>query len=201
MSQLQSLKVAAEQAVVKITKANEDLNKTLSALGAGATAQQDLINQIAQKEADLGQLEVQFNEKQRAAEVKFDLDLKARQAQIVTEVLASQGKTVIDTEVLNKLRTDYQTLTTNYRVELEKEVNEVKRSAEAGKAAAIRTKELELQVASAEQKAQITSLNEKNTLLAQQVDDYKVQIAEDREARVQEAQARGNAVVNVSSGK
>ena len=201
MSQLQSLKVAAEQAVVKITKANEDLNKTLAALGAGASAQQELINQIAQREADLNQLNVQFNEKQRAAEVKFDLDLKARQAQIVTEVLASQGKTVIDTEALNKLRTDYQALTANYRTELDKEVTEVKRAAAASTAAQIRTKELELQASSAAQAAQITSLTEKNTLLQQQVADYKAQIAEDREARVQEAQARGNAVVNVQSGK
>lgn len=201
MSQLQSLKVAAEQAVVKITKANEDLNKTLAALGAGASAQQELINQIAQREADLNQLNVQFNEKQRAAEVKFDLDLKARQAQIVTEVLASQGKTVIDTEALNKLRTDYQALTANYRTELDKEVTEVKRAAAASTAAQIRTKELELQASSASQAAQITSLTEKNTLLQQQVADYKAQIAEDREARVQEAQARGNAVVNVQSGK
>lgn len=201
MSQLKSLEVSAQQAVTKLVKVNDELAKTLALIASSAQSQGELVNQIAQKEAELQQLEVQFAEKQRAFEVKFDLDIRANQLKVVTDVLKEQGKTVLDSAALEKLRSDYVNLSNNYRAELDKAIAEAKQSAEASKAAAINVAKLQAAAENAATVAQVTSLQERNTLLQAQVDDLQEQIREERLARVEEAKARGNAVVNVQSGK
>jgi len=146
-------------------------------------------------------LDTQFAEEKRSRTVAFDLDLKQDAFSKVSEVLAGQSKSAIDTTELTNLRTSLQTLTDKFDDALEEEVGKVKQQAEAQKSAALRQKDLELAAASAEVKAQINSLVEKNALLTKQVEDYKAQISADRDARIKEAQARGNPVVTVASGK
>lgn len=191
----------ASQANAKLTKTIEDLRKVIDGLAGGATAQNELIEQIAQKETELNSLENQYKEESRRRQVEFDLDLKANELAKVTEVLAKQGRVSIPVAELQKLQDDYTKLSNNFKSELEAQVATVKQQVEASKAAALKQKDLELAAASAAEKAQISSLNDKVALLAKQVEDYKAQITSDREARVQEAQARGVAMVNVTSGK
>lgn len=191
----------AQQANSKLTKTIEELSKTVATLTSGATAQAELIEAIATKEAELSALEQTFAEAKRQRQVDFELDLRADQLSKIAEVLSNQGRVAISTTELNELRTQLNTLTGNFNDKLASEVAAVKQAAEASKAAAIRQKELELAATNAEIKAQVTSLNERNALLQKQIDDYKVQIQQDREARVKEAQARGNPVVTVAGGK
>ena len=193
--------VKAQQANTKLTTTVDELTKIASILTGGAAGLTDLTNQIAQRQADLQQLETTYLEAARSKQVEFELTLKANQLNTVNGVLTSQGKTSIDVSELNKLRTDYQQLSTNFQDELNKQIGVVRGQAEASKAAAIKQRELELQATGAEVKAQISSLTEKNALLAAQVADYKTQITADREAQIKMAQARGNPVVTVASGK
>ena len=193
--------IKAQQANTKLSKTVDELSKLAAALTGGVTAQVELTNQIAQKQAELQQLETQFQEEQRRRTVEFDLALRESQLRKVTEVLTTQGKTAIDVAELNKLRSDYTALSSNFQAELDKQTSVIRQQAEASKAAAIKTMELTLAATGAEIKAQINSLTSSNQLLQAQVNDYKQQITQDREARIKEAQARGNPVVTVASGK
>ena len=193
--------IKAQQANTKLSKTIEELNKTVSTLTAGAVAQSELIEAIATKEAELSALEVQFAEAKRQRQVDFELDLRADQLSKVAEVLTQQGKVAIGSTELTELRSQLATLSGNFNDKLATEVAAVKQAAQAGQAAAIRQKELELAATNAEIKAQVGSLTEKNVLLSKQIEDYKLQIAQDRDARIKEAQARGNPVVTVASGK
>ncbi len=159
----------AQQANTKLSKTIEELNKTVVTLTAGAVAQSELIEAIATKEAELSALEVNFAEAKRQRQVDFELDLRADQLSKVAEVLNGQGKVAIGAIELAELRSQLNTLTGNFNDKLATEVAAVKQSAEASKAAAIRQKELELAATNAATNAQVTSLTEKNVLLAKQI--------------------------------
>lgn len=195
---LQSLIVTAQQANVGLGKQAETLAKLLQTLESVVAVRDELINEIAVRQAERAALEVEFAEQKRAAEVRFALDLQANQLTKVQEVLASNGRTAIEVEVLNKLRADFQNLSDKFADTVEAEVSKVRAQERTSAAVQINTAKLELAAATANEKAQINSLNEKNLLLAQQVKSLENQIAADRSARVEEAKARGNAVVNVT---
>lgn len=200
-SPLSAQTLVAQQATIKLNKTISDLNTTISNLATGATAAAELTDTIAQKEAELSALEVQFSEAKRQRQVEFDLALKEDQLSQIANVLSGQNKVVVSTEEFNKLKSDYATLQSQFNESLSKEVQAAKQAAEASKAIALRQKELEIAATNAVDKAAINSLSEKNTLLTKQVTDLQAMIAADRDARVKESVARGNPVVTVQSGK
>ncbi len=140
-------------------------------------------------------------ETKRAKEVELEIALKQNALAKVSEVLQAQGRVAVPADELLKLKTDYDKLRSEFDARVASEVGREKGIAENRLKTALTQKDLELTASSAEVKAQVNSLNEKNQLLSKQVADLQGQINAERAARVEEAKARGNAVVNVQSGK
>ena len=95
----------------------------------------------------------------------------------------------------------FNSLKTEFSKKLEEEGNKIRQVEIAKSQAAIKQAQLELQVKEAANTASITALTEKNSLLSQQVTDYKAQLDAEREARIAEAKARGTPMVTVNSSK
>jgi len=185
----------------KLLKVADDVTKIVEALKHTTNIHDDLSQAIAEKEVQLNQLETQYKEEARRRQVEMDLDFKEREAQKVAQVLAAQGKQAANTVKFNTLVAEFNTLKTEFKQKLEEEASKIRQS-EAGKsAAAIKQAQLELQVKEATNAAALTSLNDKNSLLQNQVNQLIDQVNAERDARIQEAKARGAAMVTVNSSK
>ncbi|HXB11838.1 MAG TPA: hypothetical protein VNZ45_07625 [Bacteroidia bacterium] len=191
----------SNQNTVKLLKVVDDVTKVVAALKHSTDEHDDLVNKIAVKEQELGALEVRFQEEERRRQVELELSFKERELTKAAEVIAKQGKIAVPQTEFTTLQTEFNTLKSDFSKKLEDEVNKVKAQEAARTGAAIKQKELELQVKEAGNNASINALTEKLTLLSTQVTDYKQQLHEERDARVKESQARGTPMVTVNSGK
>lgn len=200
-SVLKSTILAVEGVVAKLTKARVELAAAVDAARILDAAPEAVLARVAQLEVELEELQVKHAEVKRQAEVQLQIDLKEAELQTVTAVLVDQGKTAINSDELLKLRTELQTLQAELKNQIAAEVGKAQGIARSQLEAALREKDLKTAAESAEQKAQINSLTEKNTLLAKQVVALEGIISAERQARVEEAKARGTAMVTVNSGK
>ena len=185
----------------KLLKVADDVTKIVEALKHTTNIHDDLSQAIAEKEVQLNQLETQFKEEARRRQVEMDLDFKEREAQKVAQVLAAQGKQAANTVEFNTLVAEFNALKSEFKQKLEEEAGKIRQSEAAKSAAAIKQAQLELQVKEATNAAALTSLNDKNSLLQAQVNQLIDQVNAERDARIQEAKARGAAMVTVNSSK
>jgi len=193
--------VLINQTALKLTKAAQDLAKVVESIGTLSSTQEEVMNQIAVRETELKSLEQKFAEENRRRQVEFTISLKDNQLATVTQVLKDQNKIPVDQAVFTKLQTDFTKLQTEFENAVKAEVAKATAIVASKYENASNQKDLELKAKEAETRAQITSMTDKCNLLLTQVNDYKTQIMEEREARIKEAQARGNPVVTVQSGK
>lgn len=198
---LQSTLHVTTQSTTKLAKTVSDLNNVVASLAALAANQDKVLSAIAEKEAELTELDVKLNETKRQKEVELNLALKENALNKVNEVLQAQGRTSIPLEELTRLKADYAALSKEFDTKLNAEMGKVNGMATAKIATALKEKDLEQAAKSAQTEAKLTSLQDQLAAATNQINDYKAQIAADREARIKEAQARGNPVVTVASGK
>lgn len=191
----------ANQNTTKLVKAADDLTKVIESMKHTVTLHDDLTQTIAEREAALEGLETKFQEEARRRQVDLELDFKERAASKVNEILSSQGKIAVVQSEYNTMTQAFEALRNDFSAKLAAEAAVIRGQETARTAAAIKTAQLELQVKEAANTAAITSLQERNTLLNEQVNDYKNQLSAERTARVEEARARGNPVVTVQGSK
>jgi hypothetical protein len=192
-------KKIANQANDKLTKLLVELGKVTDGLKTTADAHVDLTYKIEEKEAALAALDTNLQEEERRRTAELEIKLKENEAKTIQQILNTQGKSMIATSELTELQADLQDYQANFENKVAEAVNKVKQEETARANAIVRQKELELQVKEAANSAAITSLTDKNQLLATQVSDYKTQLEAERAARVEEAKARGAAMVTVNS--
>lgn len=185
----------------KLIKVADEITKIVDALKHTTGIHEDLTQDIAEKEQALNQLDTKFQEESRRRQVELELDFKEREASKVDQILKAQGKQAVNAGEYTVLVDSFTALKTEFSKRLEEEAGKIRGMESAKTASAIKQAQLELQVKEAANTAAITSLTEKNTLLAEQVKDYKGQLDAEREARVQEARARGTAMVTVNGTK
>lgn len=185
----------------KLIKVADEITKIVDALKHTTGIHEDLTQDIAEKEQALNQLDTKFQEESRRRQVELELDFKEREASKVDQILKAQGKQAVNAGEYTVLVDSFNSLKTEFSKRLEEEAGKIRGMESAKTASAIKQAQLELQVKEAANTAAITSLTEKNSLLAEQVKDYKGQLDAEREARVQEARARGTAMVTVNGTK
>lgn len=185
----------------KLIKVADEITKIVDALKHTTGIHEDLTQDIAEKEQALNQLDTKFQEESRRRQVELELDFKEREASKVDQILKAQGKQAVNAGEYTVLVDSFTALKTEFSKRLEEEAGKIRGMESAKTASAIKQAQLELQVKEAANTAAITSLTEKNSLLAEQVKDYKGQLDAEREARVQEARARGTAMVTVNGTK
>jgi len=198
---LQSTLHTTNQATAKLTKTVSDINAILNSLATAANDHTQILSTIAAKEAELSELDIKLNETKRQKEVELEIDLKQNALAKINEVLQSQGQTSIPIEELSKLKNDYAALVKDFDTRLNAEIGKANAIANSKTAAALREKDLEQAAKAAQTEARLSSLQEQLAAATRQIEDYKQQIVADRDARIKEAQARGNPVVTVASSK
>ena len=124
---------------------------------------------------------------------------KENEISLVNEVLNSQNKVSIDSSELSSLRKELDTIKANYSDDVKSETGKAVGIISSRHESDLRQKELEFEAASATMKAELSTSKDKIGAYETQINDYKTQITADREARVQEAQARGGQSITVQS--
>lgn len=198
---LQSTLHTTTQATTKLNKTVSDLSKIMEGLAELSKGQDKVLSAIAEKEAKLTELEVKLRETRRQKEVELEIALRENALAKVDEVLLVQGRVSIPAEELSKLRTDYSNLAKDFDTKMNAEVGKANAIASSKTVTALKEKDLEQAAKAAQTEARLTSLQDQLSASTRQIEDYKAQIAADREARIKEAQARGNPVVTVASSK
>ena len=133
---LQSTLHVTGQATGKLTKVTSDLNNIVTSLVALADGQAQILATIAEKEAELAELDTKLSETRRQKEVELQIALKENSLAKVNEVLLAQGRTSIPTEELTKLRNDYSDLVKDFDTKLGAEVAKTKAIATSATTAA-----------------------------------------------------------------
>lgn len=199
---VENLNTIATTNASKVTKASLALQKVANDLVAASESYEDLVVKTELKKLELDKIESQFVEKQRAAEVDLEISVKENAFAIINKVLTDQKKIAIDGTELHNLRTELDTLKNefekNVRAEVGKAVGMEKNRADH----ALKEKELEYQAKEAQNIATISSQGERLDMFQDQIEKYEKQIQEERNARVEEAKARGTGTpVSVTTGK
>jgi chromosome segregation ATPase len=188
----------AEASAVKLTKATTALSKVVEELMSTNDQYESLVQDIQLKQAEMESLETEFSEKER--EMTADLKLRAKENEIslVNEVLQGQNKVAIDSTELANIRRELETTKANYASDLKSETAKAVAIISTRHEGELKQQELQFEAASATIKAELSTAKDKISAYEKQIEDYKAQITADREARVQEAQARGGQNIVVS---
>lgn len=153
------------------------------------------------KTAELDKLTTEYAEKERQALLDLDMSVKENKKQVVDTVLAESGQIAVDSSDYHALQASNQ----GYKLDFDKQVK-----AEMAKLTAVLTSDFKGKEDLAQAKFEATTAWLKADLesAVKQADFYKgqitfleTQLTADRAARVEEAKARGNAVVNVTTAK
>jgi uncharacterized protein YerC len=189
----------AQASTVKINKATDALAKIVSELQGTNDSYEEIVTNIELKEAELQRLGQEFSEKER--EMEADLKLKAKESasSLVNEILKSESKVSIDSTELTTLRKELETIKANFDKNVRAESEKAIAIVSARHAGELKAKDLEFAAASATMKAELSTASDQIASYTNQINDYKAQINADREARVQEAQARGGQSITVQS--
>jgi len=189
----------AQASTVKINKATDGLAKIVAELQSTNDSYEEIVTNIELKEAELERLGQEYSEKER--EMQADLKLKAKESasDLVNSILKSENKVSIDSEELSSLRNELETMKSNFDKSVKSESEKAIAIITARHSGELRAKDLEFAASSATMKAELSTANDKIASYTTQINDYKAQITADREARVQEAQARGGQSITVQS--
>jgi hypothetical protein len=159
---------------------------------------EEMALKIANKEDEIKALDVQFGERKRQLQVQLELDVKADRMAVVNSVLDEEEKVAVKREDFTNLQNEVVTL----KKDMDNKVN-----AEVGKTKAIMERNFEnekkLMEASynakeAENKSQITVLQQQKQFLEAQNKELLDQLNKEREAGIKRAQA--GAIGNINLG-
>jgi len=189
----------AQASTVKINKATDALAKIVAELQGTNDSYEEIVTNIELKEAELQRLGQEFSEKER--EMEADLKLKAKESasNLVSEILRAESKVSIGSSELTALKTELETIKSNFDKNVKSESEKLVAIITARHSGELKAKDLEFAAASATMKAELSTATDKIASYTNQINDYKAQITADREARVQEAQARGGQSITVQS--
>lgn len=159
----------------------------------------DLTQKIAIKQVELSDLEVKFEEEHRRGRADLEIALKEDEARTVEGILERDKKVAVYKVDYDKTIADYNKLKTDYSSDVAKE------------SAKVRTEEQQKYITQVEiinktTEAQHATLVAELDAAKKQIEFYisqnkllHDQLNSERLARVEEAKARGNAVVTVNS--
>lgn len=195
-----STEVVVGSAAQRLVKATEEFKAAVAEVDKLSDKAENLTLQVANKQSEIAELEVEFAEKKRQAEVELEVSLKANQERVVTSVLSDQGKVAVKRE-------DYQAITSelaSVKADFDKNVKAAEGRAEGIAKTRfeneLKLKDAEFKAANAGNIAEITSLAKEVASLKEQSSKWEQALAEERKAGVQRAQASAIGNVNVTSG-
>lgn len=186
------------QAAQQITKAVSELNSATATVGQLVSQAEELTLLVSNKESQIAELEVQYAEKARQADVELDLSMKANAERVVSDYLRTNGKLAVTTSDWNSLQKELTDTKAGAEAETKKQVAQVANSLKSQYENDIRFLQSENKAVAAENASKIGVLAEKNAFLDQQVTKLYQQLDAERAASIQRAQASSVGSINVS---
>lgn len=177
------------QAAQQITKAVSELSSATETIKELTSKSEDLSLQVANKEEQIAQLDIQYAEKDRQLKVKLDLDFKTNSEHVVNEFLSTNGKTSISKTELDGLKKELADTKANAESETKKAVASVATSMKSQYENDIRFLQSENKASAAENASKIATLADKNAFLEAQTSKLFLQLEAERAAGVERAKA------------
>ena len=193
-----STELVLGQAAQQITKAVTELNAAVETVRTLTAQAEELTLQVSNKESQISELDVQYTEKARQAEVDFDLNMKANADRVLSEYLRSNGKMAVTTAEWNSLQKELTDVKTNAESETKKAVATATNSLKSQYENDIKLLHSENKAIAAENASKIGVLAEKNKFLEEQVEKLYKQLDAERVASIERAKASSVGSINVT---
>lgn len=186
------------QAAQQIAKGVSELKSASETIAQLVQASEDLSLQVANKEAQIAELDVQYGEKARQKEVELELNFKANSERVVNEFLTANGKTSITKTDLANLQKELETTKANAEAETKKAVAAATATLKSQYESDIKLMQSENKAVAAENASKIGTLTEKNQFLEAQVTKLYQQLDAERAASIERAKAGSVGSINVT---
>jgi len=183
----------------KLSTVVEEMNKISQVLTGLSGKSEDLSDEIAQKEARIKALDVEYTEKLRAHDVEFGLKVKESALKTAEEILALQNLVSVPKQELENLQKGFTDLQTSFDDRVKSEIGKATGIAKSQFEAEKRLLEAQFATKEAENKASIINLNAQVATLTTQATEWKKQLESEREASVKRAQAGSVGTINVGT--
>ncbi len=194
-----STEIVLGQAAQQIAKGVSELKSASETISQLVKASEDLSLQVANKETQIADLDIQFGEKARQKEVELDLNFKASQDRVVTNYLTENGKVAISKTDLANLQKELSDTKANADAVTKKEVAIVSSSLKSQYENEIKLIQSENNTKSVENASKIGTLTEKAAFLETQVAKLYQQLDAERAAGIERAKAGSVGSINVGS--
>jgi len=194
-----STEIVLGQAAQQIAKGVSELKSASETISQLVKASEDLSLQVANKETQIADLDIQFGEKARQKEVELDLNFKASQDRVVTNYLTENGKVAISKTDLANLQKELADTKANADAVTKKEVAIVSSSLKSQYENEIKLIQSENNTKSVENASKIGTLTEKAAFLETQVAKLYQQLDAERAAGIERAKAGSVGSINVGS--
>ena len=194
----QSTEIVLGQAAQQIAKGVSELKSASETIAQLVQASEDLSLQVANKEAQIAELDVQYGEKARQKEVELELNFKANSERVVNEFLTANGKTSITKTDLANLQKELETTKANAEAETKKAVAAATATLKAQYESDIKLMQSENKAVAAENASKIGTLTEKNQFLEAQVTKLYQQLDAERAASIERVKAGSVGSINVT---
>jgi len=193
-----STELVLGQAAQQITKAVTELNAAVETVRTLTAQSEELTLQVSNKESQIAELEVQYTEKARQAEVEFDLNMKANADRVLSEYLRSNNKMAVTTAEWSSLQKELADIKANAENETKKAVTVATSSLKSQYENDIKLLHSENKAIAAENASKIGVLAEKNKFLEEQVEKLYKQLDAERTASIERAKASSVGSINVT---
>jgi len=162
---------------------------------------ENLSAQIADKEAKIVDLDVEFAEKRRQAEVSLDIALQSNADAKVTSILTSQGKIAVSRVDFDSLNNTLSSLKDKFDSEVRKAEQTAFGIAKKELEQSLKNKDLEFAAKKAQNEAELSQKDAQIKFLNEQVTMWKSALDSERTAGVERAKASSIGAVNITGSK
>ncbi|HDR2377020.1 TPA: hypothetical protein QCH88_004261 [Enterobacter asburiae] len=202
MSDSKTVISVTERATKAVTAAATNLSKVVADLQTLAEGSEKISQEIQFKQQELGQIEVQFNEKLAEEKSKLKIKVLENEEGVLANLLKSRGLVAIEPSVVEELRNELAVAQDNNEDAINAAVADVKRSAAIELNAVKSNLESAHKVEMAELTANSKAKDDRIAMLTEQLEAARADLKAERETRLAIAQAdAGRQGVVVNTGK
>lgn len=197
----QTTEVVLGTAVNNLRKASTELTSAVEVVNKLADTAENLSGQIAEREGKIKELDTEFAERKRQAQVTLELDIKSMEQTAVDSILNRQGKISVLKAEYDGTITALNTLKSEMQKEIAKETaivtNRLTKEFETEKKLA----QSQFDGQQAQTKAELSQKEQQIAFLSEQVNMWKKALDDERQAGVERAKAGAIGSINLGGNQ
>lgn len=202
MSQTAQTAGVIDRATKNLTSAIASASKVVNDLAPLTEQVNELTSNIEQKEAQLAALNLEFDHKYRTCTAELNVRVKEAEDTVLVDLMERRGLAKITREDLNFVRQALADAQADNAEVINAAVKAAESALHASYRAQLRDQQSKHEVESAQTNARVSSLEERNAFLNEQIIALRTQIDAERTTRLEIARAdAGRQGVVVNAGK